>query len=96
VTADVLILGRRPVGDPAYPHAQLIAIDDDTRTVSKTHARLELRGGTWRIVDLDSTNGVLLTDAAGAEVEATAGVEADAGERFLLGDAEIRLERSEA
>lgn len=96
VTADVLIIGRRPVGDPAYPHAQLIAIDDDTRTVSKTHARLELRGDTWRIVDLDSTNGVLLTDAAGAEVEATAGVEADAGERFLLGDAEIRLERSEA
>ncbi|NNH04360.1 FHA domain-containing protein, partial [Microbacterium ulmi] len=96
ITSDVVILGRRPGADPAFPDAQLVAIDDDTRTVSKTHARLELRDDAWTIVDLDSTNGVLLTDAAGAEVEAAPGVGSRVGERFLLGDAELRLERSEA
>lgn len=96
VTGSVVILGRRPVADPAFPGAQLVAIDDDTRTVSKTHARLHLREDTWTIVDLDSTNGVLLADAAGAENEVTPNIEVVVGERFLLGDAEIRLDRSDA
>lgn len=96
VTGEVVILGRRPVTDSAFPGAQLVAIDDDTRTVSKTHARLHLREDTWTIIDLGSTNGVLLTDAAGAENEVAPHIEVVVGERFLLGDAEIRLERSDA
>ncbi len=96
ITAEVVILGRRPVADPGFPGAQLVSIDDDTRTVSKTHARLELQGEGWVVIDLDSTNGVLLADASGAEIEVPAGVATPIAERFLLGDAEIRLERSEA
>jgi hypothetical protein len=57
LSGDVVILGRNPVADPAHPRAQLLAIADPTRTVSKTHARLERRGEVWRIVDLGSTNG---------------------------------------
>jgi hypothetical protein len=92
--AEVVILGRRPAADSEYPGAQLVAIEDGT--VSKTHARLVLRDDKWWVTDLDSTNGVLFATVLGTEVEATSGVEAEAGDRFLLGDAEVRLVRSDA
>ncbi|MFJ4037336.1 DUF5684 domain-containing protein [Microbacterium sp. NPDC090007] len=94
--SSVVILGRRPGPDAAFPDAQLVSISDDTRTVSKTHARLELRGDTWYVTDLHSTNGVLFATLMGTEVEAPPGEEIEAGERFFLGDAEVRLARSEA
>lgn len=93
LAADVVILGRRPSPDPAYPRAQLVAVDDGT--VSKTHARLVLREDRWYVTDLHSTNGVLFATLMGTEVEATPGDEVEAGERFFLGDAEMRLARSE-
>ena len=93
LTAEVVFLGRRPAGDPQHPGAQLVSIQDGT--VSKTHARLELRDDHWYVTDLDSTNGVLFATVMGTEVEAPAGEEVEAGERFLLGDAEIRLRRGE-
>ncbi len=93
LTGDVAIVGRQPAPDPAYPRAQLVAIEDRTRTVSKTHARLELRSGLWHITDLHSTNGVVLTNFLGTEIELEPGSDAPAGERFLLGDAELRIER---
>jgi hypothetical protein len=95
LTSDVVILGRRPAPDAAHPDAQLLAIVDETRTVSKTHARLQLRGEKWFVTDLDSTNGVLFATLMGTEVEAPPGEEIEAGERFFLGDAEVRLTRRE-
>jgi len=92
IGAEVVLLGRRPAHDPAHPGAQLISIDEGT--VSKTHARLILRSEKWYVTDLDSTNGVVFATLMGTEVEATPGVEIEAGDRFLLGDAEIRLVRS--
>lgn len=96
LTSTVVILGRRPAADNAFPDAQLVSIADETRTVSKTHARLQLRGETWFVTDLDSTNGVLFATLMGTEVEAPPGEEIEAGERFFLGDAEVRLARSSA
>lgn len=96
LTSGVVILGRRPGPDAEHPDAQLIAISDETRTVSKTHARLQLRGEVWYVTDLDSTNGVLFATLMGTEVEAPPGEEIEAGERFFLGDAEVRLTRSDA
>lgn len=92
IGAEVLLLGRRPAPDPEHPGAQLISIDDGT--VSKTHARLVLRDEKWYVTDLHSTNGVVFATVLGTEVEVTPGVEIEAGDRFLLGDAEIRLVRS--
>ncbi|WP_026059853.1 DUF5684 domain-containing protein [Microbacterium yannicii] len=94
IGAEVVILGRRPSPDPAHPGAQLISIQDGT--VSKTHARLELRGDRWFVTDLGSTNGVLFATLMGTEVEAPPGEQVEAGDRFLLGDAEVRLVRSDA
>ena len=94
ITADVLILGRRPSGDPAFPDAQLIEAPDAGRTVSKTHARIERRGDGWLLTDLGSTNGVLVRGESGDEVEVTAPVHLGADEEFLLGDERFRLTRS--
>lgn len=93
LTADVVIVGRNPVADPSRPRAQLVAVADATRTVSKTHARLERRGESWLITDLGSTNGVLLPSLLGTDIEVDAGAEAEVSDRFLLGDAAIRLQR---
>lgn len=95
LTSDVVILGRQPAPDPAHPRAQLVALDDRTRTVSKTHARLQLHADGWQLTDLHSTNGVLLPTVLGTEVEIEPGSTVPAGERFLLGDAELRLVRAE-
>ncbi|TDN90602.1 DUF5684 domain-containing protein [Microbacterium sp. BK668] len=95
LTAEVVLIGRRPSADPDHPDAQLVSLDDDTRTVSKTHARLELRDDKWYITDLESTNGVLFTTLLGTEVAATPGEQTEAGEKFLLGDAEVSLIRSD-
>ena len=93
LTADVVLVGRRPAPDGEFPGAQLVSIDDGT--VSKTHARLALRDDHWYVTDLGSTNGVLFATLMGTEVEAAPGEEVEAGERFFLGDAEIRLQRSD-
>lgn len=92
ITADVVFLGRKPAPDRAFPEAQLIPIDDGT--VSKTHARLELRDDRWYVTDLGSTNGLLVATLTGTEVEAAPGAEIEAGERFFLGDAEVKLQRN--
>lgn len=96
LTGDVVVLGRNPRADPSRPHAQLIVIVDATRTVSKTHARLERRGETWRIIDLGSTNGILLPSPLGTDIEVGPGDAAEVTDRFLLGDAALRLQRTDA
>jgi len=92
LSAEVVVLGRRPAADPAFPSAQLVSVQDEARTVSKTHARLELRGERWLVTDLGSTNGVLVRTLMGEEVEVEPGTELEAGERFFLGDEEFHLQ----
>ena len=50
LTGDVITIGRSA-------DSSLVIKDDYTST---HHARLEIRGGTWILRDLDSTNGTLL------------------------------------
>lgn len=93
LTGTSAVVGRQPASSSAFPGAQLIPVEDPSRTVSKTHALLELRGDQWHIIDLHSTNGVLL--AGDGDVEVEPGAAAPAGERFLLGDAAFQLSRNE-
>lgn len=95
LVADVVILGRQPAPDPAFPRAQLVVVDDRTRTVSKTHARLELKGDGWHVTDLHSTNGVLIPTLMGTEEEIGPGSPVPAGDRFRLGDAQVTLARAD-
>ena len=96
LSEEVAIVGRRPSVDAAFPQAQLITVGDPTRTVSKTHARLELRGDVWAVVDLDSTNGVVLIADNEDETDVEPGAVTRLTPRFLLGDAELRLEEAAA
>lgn len=90
--SQVVLIGRRPAPDPAHPGAQLISVED--ATVSKSHARLELRGEDWYVTDLGSTNGVVVVSATGTEIEVSPGGQAPLHERALLGDLEIRVVRA--
>ncbi|MDQ1129376.1 DUF5684 domain-containing protein [Microbacterium sp. SORGH_AS_0888] len=88
LTEETVVLGRRPSPVPAAPGAQLITIEEETRTISKTHALLRRQGETWTISDLGSTNGVMVDTV---EVEPGQSVVLDGD--FLLGDATLRLAR---
>lgn len=80
------MLGRNPLAPDQAPDAQAIAIDDVTRTVSKTHALLQHTGSGWTITDLASTNGVFVgpDDVEASGPTPVSGV-------FHLGDAELEL-----
>lgn len=57
--SDCVLVGRNP-DSTIVPSAQMVAVDDPTRTMSKTHARLDRFDGAWHVTDLGATNGVKL------------------------------------
>lgn len=87
----VVVVGRRPPETDGT--TQVVALPDTTRTLSKTHARLEQRDGTWWVTDLGSTNGVVVADAGGAERLLGRGEPAPVTGRVRLGDVGMVLEQ---
>lgn len=83
-----VLLGRDPVGRSGE---QEIVVVDPTRTVSKTHALLELVDGVWQVTDLGSVNGVALLHPGRSERMATPGIPEPATRRFALGHVLIEL-----
>ena len=56
-----LVLGRRPVAPASHPTAVALPIADPRRSMSKSHALIEVDAdGLW-LTDLGSTNGTFLT-----------------------------------
>ena len=90
----VLFLGRSPVAAPEHPAARVLAVDDPSKSVSKTHAMLELEDGVLWAHDLDSTNGVWVVPAGQDAIEVTPGtrVAVPAGADLELGDLVIQVE----
>lgn len=89
VTGRTVVLGRRP---PAQDDGvQYIAVADDTRTMSKQHARLDWTVTGWTITDLGSTNGVTLLHGDERSERVRADAPALVTPRFRLGDAELEL-----
>jgi len=89
-----LFLGRNPVATAGHPGAHLLALDDATKSVSKTHAMLELESGALWAHDLGSTNGVWVVPAGADAIEVVPGVrvEVPAGANLELGDLVIQVE----
>lgn len=83
LTAASVVLGRNPV---ASPGAQALLIPDATRTLSKTHARLDRDGSGWTLTDLGSTNGVRVLAHDGSAATPAPGVPTPVQGRILLGD----------
>lgn len=94
LTGTEFLLGRKPVASVKFPRAQLIAIHDPAKTVSKVHALLQYDdvAETWTITDLGSTNGVFVGDDVD---EVPAGASAELKEDFMLGELSLRLSRLE-
>jgi hypothetical protein len=80
-----VLVGRNPAASAISPRATLLPLADRTKSVSKTHALLEVDGGVLWVHDLDSTNGVYVV--VGDDV-----VEAVPGERIAVpADADLEL-----
>jgi hypothetical protein len=82
--ATATVLGRNPVA-PTGSHANAIPVDDPNRSVSKTHALLELRDGLPWVTDLHSTNGTTLTNEVGEAVLCEPGTPVPVGDGWLVG-----------
>ncbi|MDQ4215274.1 DUF5684 domain-containing protein [Microbacterium sp. ASV81] len=83
LTGSGIVLGRAPAGAAGD---QTVRIPDATRTLSKTHARLDRDGSGWRLTDLNSTNGVRVFARDGGTTVPAPGVPAPVQGRILLGD----------
>lgn len=94
LVGDKVLLGRRPT--VTVPGIHPLAVPDTTRTLSKAHARLELSDGEWSIIDLDSTNGVLIVDDAGEESLITPGESVPVPGRFILGKVGMHISFEQA
>jgi len=85
------LIGRNPAARASAADAQLVPVPDPSKTVSKTHALITLSEGVWSIIDLASTNGVYLVDAAGEELELQPSVATPIGDTFKLGEQTFRM-----
>ena len=90
-----VLVGRNPAASVDWPSATLLGVADPTRSVSKTHALLEVDGDDLWVHDLDSTNGVFIVASEDEVVEVAAGTRSQlaAGVDLELGDYVLRVER---
>ena len=78
--ATVVIIGRDPIANAAWPGATLVPALDPAKSLSKTHALLEIDAGSLWVHDLASTNGVFVA-AHGVDV-----VKVEPGTRVVVPD----------
>jgi len=88
-----MVAGRRPTAPASAPTATPLALDDPTKTVSKTHALLEAGVDTLSVVDLGSTNGVKLARAGERDriLQPGSAEAAIVGDVLHLGDLVLRV-----
>jgi hypothetical protein len=81
------LLGRDPAPAKGEEHAQLVAVPDATRTVSKTHLAFGTAGGPW-VMDRHSTNGSAVVGRDGQRNACPPGVRipVSAGDTVHFGD----------
>ena len=82
------VLGRDPVIPDARSHAKPLRFDDPARSLSKTHALIDVEGGRVLIQELNSTNGIVIISATGIRNEMPAGSSRQllSGDRIELGE----------
>lgn len=89
-----VVLGRNPEVDSA---STPVSVGSDQKSVSKTHARLELNNGLLTVTDLDSRFGTIVIDEVGDEVECVPGkaIRVREGWGLELGTCVIQVRRRE-
>ncbi|MET3720243.1 MULTISPECIES: RDD family protein [unclassified Arthrobacter] len=89
----IVLVGRNPVGQTGEQQAQLLAITDPGRSISKTHLHLLTDGaGIW-VTDRNSTNGSAVTTPDGRRTPLQPGVPAfvSPGSTVHFGDRSFHL-----
>lgn len=92
LTSAAVLVGRTG-GFPPLDGTPRLDLEDGTRTVSKSHARLALDQGRWWVEDLGSTNGTYLIDGLGRETQVEPGAAVPVEGRLAFGDVELELRR---
>ncbi|POH61989.1 hypothetical protein C3B59_15610 [Cryobacterium zongtaii] len=92
-----LVLGRDPA-PVTRRAATMVSVIDPARSVSKSHALVELVDGELWVTDLHSTNGVTVSDVHGARTPVTPGVRTamGAGVSLSLGEFAVQVSRPDA
>lgn len=88
-----VLVGRNPVGQAGEQQAQLLAVDDPGRSISKTHLHVLSDGaGVW-VTDRNSTNGSAVTTPDGLRTPLKPGVPAfvSPGSTVHFGDRSFHL-----
>lgn len=95
VVEHALFLGRNPSATAEFADAEVLVVPDPRKSISKTHALLEVDGGLW-VHDLDSTNGVWIVLPGEDPSEVRPGTRAalSPGADLELGDVTIQVEFS--
>lgn len=90
-----LVIGRDPAPVATRPHATLQPVTDAAKSVSKTHAIIDMDGDRLSVTDLNSTNGVIVTEPDGTQTDLEPGGRAQlrAGARLMLGEFVIDVGR---
>lgn len=90
----VNLLGRKPTAGKAPEGAQIIALSDPERVLSRTHALIEVEDDRVWVTDLGSTNGSEVLDESGAPSECapSSRYALSDGQRVSLGGREISFE----
>jgi FHA domain-containing protein len=74
-----LLLGRDPVLFDPWSNATLVKLDDPAKSVSKTHAAIDVTDAGLTVTDLHSTNGVFVVPSGGDEIAVKPGGSTDVG-----------------
>ena len=92
--AGALYIGRNPARTAERQDAELLAVDDPAKSLSKTHALLEVEDDVLWVHDLDSTNGIYIVepDASVVDVEPGRRAAVPAGAELELGEYIVRVE----
>jgi hypothetical protein len=88
--ADVVV-GRNPVAPVQAPSAVPVPLEDRSRSVSKTHALIELRDHMVWVTDLHSTNGTTLTNNVGEALLCEPGIAMPVGDGWRVGFGEYTI-----
>ena len=88
--SETIVLGRNPVPPPGVT-ATPVSLNDPHRSVSKTHALLELRDGMPWLTDLHSSNGTTVTNEVGEAIVCEPGVALPLGDGWIAGLGEFNV-----
>ncbi|MBN9224045.1 MULTISPECIES: FHA domain-containing protein [unclassified Microbacterium] len=86
-----LVFGRGPVAPASVPTALAVPVVDPRKSLSKTHAVLEVRDALLWVTDLHSTNGTTVTNTVGEATACPPGIAMPVGEGWTVSFGEVSL-----